>query len=66
MGEKKLPLYLTVKQLREEVVDWTDEILRKRIDKGFPAFKDDGGRYLFPRDEVLDYMKRRRGKSTNV
>lgn len=59
MGEKKLPRYLTSKQLREEIVNWSDEVLKSRVESGFPAFKDDGGRYLFPTAEVLDYMKRR-------
>lgn len=65
MGEKKivsdgkLPRYLTTRQLRREIVDWSDEVLKSRIDSGFPAFKDDKGQYLFPTLEVLDYMKRR-------
>lgn len=65
MGERKLPKYLTSKQLREEIVNWTDEQLKSRIDSGFPAFKDDGGRYLFPTTEVLDYMKRRKNNLKN-
>lgn len=65
MGEKKLPKYLTTKMLREEIVPWTDEQLKSRIDSGFPAFKDDAGRWCFPTEEVLDYMKRRENNLKN-
>lgn len=66
MAAKKLPMFLTSKQLREHIIDWSDETLKRRIDKGFPAFKDDGGQYLFPTEKVLDYMKRRMGDLNDV
>lgn len=59
MKGEKLPKYLTMKGLREHIVDWSDDTVRRRIKEGFPAVQDETGRYLFPTQEVLDWMKRR-------
>ena len=57
---RPLPMFLTFKQLRENVVSWNRDTIRKRVEEdGFPAIKDEKGMLLFPRDQVLDWFKRR-------
>lgn len=65
MGEKKLPMYLTMPQLRAEIVDWSERTIKRKIEnEDFPGFKDEGtGKYLFETKEVLLWMKRRKLKS---
>lgn len=58
MAATKLPMFLTKKQLKEHVVDWSDDTLYRRIKEGFPAIKDHGN-YVFPTQECIDYLKRR-------
>jgi hypothetical protein len=49
-----------MKGLRTEVINWSDDTIRRRIrDDGFPAMKDEKGRYTFCTDDVLDWFKRR-------
>lgn len=60
MGEKKLPIYLTVEKLKEEFgICWSKDTLKRRIQSGFPAIKDDGGRLLFETQKVREYFKKR-------
>lgn len=55
-----MPVFLTMRQLRESVVDWSDDTIKRKIkNDGFPAIQDEGGRYLFPTDKVMDWFKRR-------
>jgi hypothetical protein len=62
--EKKLPIYLTPKQFRENIVNWSDDTLRNNIEQhGFPAIKTDSGRYLVPREDALLWFKRRTVKA---
>lgn len=61
--EKKLPKYLTMKGFRENIIDWSDDIIRHRIkNEGLPAVQEGNGRYLFPAQECLDWFKRRTAK----
>lgn len=60
MTEKKLPKYLTPKDFREHIVNWSDDTIRRRIHNcGMPAVQQDNGRYIFPTEEVLLWFKRR-------
>lgn len=60
VSEKKFPMYLTQKDFRERVINWSDDIIRSRIkDDGMPAIQQGNGRYVFPTQEVLDWFKRR-------
>lgn len=60
MGEKKLPRYLNESDLREKLgLTWSKNTLKRRIQSGFPAIQDEGGRLLFDADKVADYFKRR-------
>lgn len=60
MGEKKLPMYLTFRQLNEEIVGWNRDTIRRRVQEdGFPMVKDEKGQLLFPRDAVMEWFKRR-------
>lgn len=62
-AEKKLPRYLTMKGFRENIIDWSDDVIRSRInEEKLPAVKEPGGRYVFPTQEVLDWFKRRTAK----
>lgn len=60
MGEKKIPLYLNEDTLREVFsLTWSRQTLRRRIESGFPAIKDDGGKLMFETQKVVEYFKRR-------
>lgn len=60
MDDKKLPKFLTMKDFRSHIVNWSDDTIRRRIqNEGLPAMQDVNGRYMFPTQEVLDWFKRR-------
>jgi len=60
LDKRRLPVFLNMKGLRTEVINWSDDTIRRRIrDDGFPAMKDEKGRYTFCTDDVLDWFKRR-------
>jgi len=60
VDNKKLPRYLTMKDFRENIVNWSDDTIRRRIQEGMPAMQDTAsGRYVFPTQEVMDWFKRR-------
>lgn len=69
MGEKKLedtfsaeglPRFLTPKQFKKHIADWSDEVLREEAThNGMPHIIRDNGRYLYPTREVLLWFKRR-------
>jgi len=59
MDERKLPKFLTMKQFREAIINWSDDTIRRRIhDEAMPAQRD-GRQFIFPTQEVLDWFKRR-------
>jgi hypothetical protein len=59
MGEKKIREFLTYEELKNEIVDWSYDTVKRRIKSdNFPAIRDGGG-YLFPRDKVLLWFKKR-------
>jgi hypothetical protein len=64
---KKLPMFLTPKQFRENIADWSDDTLRRKIqDEGFPAINIGAGerpKYSIPKDEALLWFKRRTVKA---
>jgi hypothetical protein len=61
---KNLPMYIDSRTLKEHFVSWSKETLKRRIENdGFPAFKDEGGQYLFPTKDVVDWFKRRESKA---
>lgn len=63
MNDKKLPKYLTMKGFRENIIDWSDDTIRRRIqDDALPAVQEGNGRYLFPTQECLEWFKRRTAK----
>lgn len=60
MGEKKLPKFLTMKDLQTNIINWSDEKIRRKIkSEGFPAKQEANGRYVFETSEVEDWFKRR-------
>jgi hypothetical protein len=60
MSDKKLPKFLTPKDFREHIVNWSDDTLRRRVQNDkMPAIQQENGRYLFPTEEVLLWFKRR-------
>lgn len=60
---EKLPRFLTTKEFQEHVVSWSRDTIRRRIENdGLPALRDHGN-YLFPRDEVIEWFKRRQVKA---
>ena len=60
MFKDKLPMFMTMNQLQTSVVDWSDDTIKRKIKgAGFPAIQDEGGRYLFPTEKVLEWFKRR-------
>lgn len=60
MGERRLPMYLSFKELQENIVNWNRDTVRKRVvEDGFPMIKDEKGILLFPTKEVLEWFKRR-------
>lgn len=60
MNDKKLPKYLTMKGFRENIIDWSDDTIRRRIhEDALPAIQEVNGRYMFPTQEVLEWFKRR-------
>ena len=62
--EKSLPVYLTMAQLRDRIVSWSEDTIRRKIkENGFPAIQDEGGRYIFPTKLVLEWFKRREVKA---
>lgn len=64
MGEKKLSdrKYLTYEELRNEFVDWSfDTVKRRMANEGFPFIRDGQG-FLFPRDKVILWFKKRDGQ----
>lgn len=59
MIDKRLPKFLTMRQFREHIVNWSDDTVRRRIhDEGLPAVKD-GKQFLFETQLVLEWFKRR-------
>ena len=64
MGEKKLPMYLSMKELQENIVTWNRDTIKKRVaEDGFPMVRDEKGQLLFPREKVLEWFKRREVQS---
>lgn len=61
MTDKKLPKFLTPKDFREHIVNWSDDTIRRRIQNDkMPAIQQDNGRYLLgPTDDLLLWFKRR-------
>lgn len=60
MGEKRLPMYLSLRELQEHIVTWNRDTVKKRVNEdGFPMIKDEKGQLLFPREQVLEWFKRR-------
>ena len=60
MDDKKLPKFLTMKEFRERIINWSDDTIRRRIHEDkLPAVKEGNGRYIFPTQEVLEWFKRR-------
>lgn len=58
-ASKPTTRYLTMSQLRQQIIDWTDDTIRNKIkNEGFPAIRDGRG-YLFDRKEVELWFKRR-------
>jgi excisionase family DNA binding protein len=63
MSDKKLPKFLTMKDFRENIINWSDDTIRRRIkDEALPAVQEGNGRYLFPTQDVLEWFKRRTAK----
>lgn len=61
---KKLPKYLTMKGFRENIVDWSDQKIRRKIrEDKLPAMQEENGRWIFPTQEVIEWFKRRTAKS---
>lgn len=61
MNAKKTEMraYLTPQELKEQVVDWSKDTLKRRIEnEGFPAIKD-GNSYLIPVDRMHIWFKKR-------
>ena len=59
MGEKKLREILTLKELNEEIINWSLCTVRRKIENdGFPAIRD-GNRFVFQRTKVLLWFKQR-------
>lgn len=55
--------FMTYEELRNEIVDWSMDTVRRRIqNENFPHVRDGAG-YLFPRDKVLLWFKKREGQS---
>lgn len=51
--------FLTYEELRTQIVDWSKDTVKRRIEHdGFPAVKD-GNSYLFPRAKVLLWFAKR-------
>lgn len=64
MGEtfsaEGLPKFLTPKQFKKYIADFSDEVLRdEALNHGLPHIIRDNGRYLYPTREVLIWFKRR-------
>lgn len=60
MGEKKLPKFLTMKDFQENIINWSDDKIRRKIaSENLPAKQEASGRYVFNTQEVLDWFKRR-------
>lgn len=58
-AEKKIRAYLTPEELKNEIVDWSMDTLKRRIkNEGFPAIKD-GNSYLIPVDKMHLWFKKR-------
>lgn len=68
MNDSKLPMFLTPKQFREHIANWSDDKLRDKIENdGFPAINENPGgkraRYSIPTKEALLWFKRREIKA---
>lgn len=64
MGEKKLPMFLSLRELQENIVNWNRDTIKKRVNEdGFPMIKDEKGMLLFPLDKVMEWFKRREVKA---
>lgn len=64
MDPKRLPKYLTMKDFRENIVNWSDQKIRRKIkEEGLPAMQEDNGRWLFPTQDVIEWFKRRVAKT---
>jgi hypothetical protein len=60
---KKLRSYLTPQELKEQVVDWSFDTLKRRIkNEGFPAIID-GNSYLIPVDKMHQWFKKRENQN---
>ncbi len=57
--EKRLPKFLTTKEFKEHIINWSDATIRRRIHESdpLPAIKQ-GRSYIFETQEVLDWLKR--------
>ncbi len=59
MGEKKLREMMTYQELKEEIIDWSWDTVKRRVkNEGFPAVKEGAG-YVFPRSKVILWFKKR-------
>lgn len=55
--------YLTMSQFRDQIIDWCDDTIRKKIrEEGLPAMQDKRG-YVFDREQVQLWFKRRTVKA---
>lgn len=64
MGAQKLPKFLTMREFQENIINWSDDKIRRKVDKeGLPARQEASGRYVFDTQEVLDWFKRRTVKA---
>lgn len=55
--------YLTIKQFQTEIVDWSEQTIRRRVkEEGLPAISDRGG-MLFDRKLVEEWFKRKTHKA---
>lgn len=51
--------YLTVEQFQEQIIPWSIDTIKRRIEgEGLPAIKDTNG-FVFNRKEVREWFKRR-------
>lgn len=63
MSEQSKSRYMTIKQFQAEIVNWSEQTIRRRIkDEGMPAIADRGG-VLFDRKLVEEWFKRKTFKA---
>ena len=59
----RLPRFLTTKEFQAHIVNWSIDTIKRRVkNDGLPAIYDHNS-YLFPRDEVIEWFKRRQVKA---